>query len=240
MSDEPSQTGRTSKSYHVTRSQNSGMKWLAGAAAAAVLVGGGYYAYKNYTPSETAPTEVAETSPTFAGPLEGGESSATQTATAETAVQQGVAPTLLSDETAAAPAPKPKAKARVAAATIPTETIGVSRTGVSQTEDLVVTPSRRPVWARTPRPERLSEFYPASALEWGREGEASLHCTVAEKGALNCVSVSETPARAGFGRAAVQVARTFRHAPQRADGKDAIGTPVNLRVLFRMDDKRRG
>ena len=90
-----------------------------------------------------------------------------------------------------------------------------------------------------PSERHLSALYPQRALERGREGEASLHCTVQDSGALDCVRVEETPG--GFGNAALRVARTLRHAPQLADGSDAAGSPVNLRVVFRIaDDQRRG
>ena len=59
-----------------------------------------------------------------------------------------------------------------------------------------------------------------------------------ENGALDCARVSETSTR--FGAAAMRVAHMFRHSQQRADGSSAIGTPVNLLVVFRMDDTRRG
>ena len=100
---------------------------------------------------------------------------------------------------------------------------------------------RRSVWRYTPSAERLAEYYPEFAQERGREGEARLHCMIGEKGKLDCERVSETPAKAGFGNAALRVARTLRHAERRADGKNAIGTPINLRVVFRMHEgERRG
>ncbi|MEJ0023929.1 MAG: TonB family protein [Alphaproteobacteria bacterium] len=104
---------------------------------------------------------------------------------------------------------------------------------------MVVNPLHRPVWRYTPRPDRLAEYYPEDALERGREGEASLHCIIQKKGALNCEPVSESPARAGFGTAALRVSRTLRHADQLANGKDAIGTPINLHVVFRMAEGER-
>jgi TonB family protein len=103
----------------------------------------------------------------------------------------------------------------------------------------VIVNARRPIWRYAPRAERLAEYYPASALDRGREGEASLHCIIGEKGALDCERVSEYPERAGFGLAALKVARTLRHAEQRADGRSAIGTPIDLRVVFRMPEGER-
>ena len=104
-------------------------------------------------------------------------------------------------------------------------------------EDLVVTAAPRPIWERTPTARRLSALYPERALERGREGEARLHCTVLEGGAPDCARISETPG--GFGPAAERVARTFRHSSTLADGSDATGSPVNLRVVFRIDDNTR-
>jgi TonB family protein len=250
MSDEPAprqQGTRNSKDLRARPSNKTGIL-VAGAAAAAILLGGGYYAWKNSTPSPAA-SEVTDNtaidnpvtdgapltaSPAYSDPSGKGAPSKSSLTTASA-----------SDGAAATESAKPKAKARVAAAEIPTETIGVSRAGAranqNQTDELVVTGTRGPVWSHKPTAERLSEFYPSYALDRGREGEASLRCTVGERGILSCVSVSETPARAGFGRAAIQVARTFRHAEKRADGREAVGTPVNLRVLFRMaDGERRG
>jgi TonB family protein len=166
----------------------------------------------------------------------------TGTTGADSTGQEAAATDATTDtQTTAAALAQPK-KARIAAAETPEETIGVSRAGAQTTRsNEVVVNGRRPVWRYTPRPERLAEYYPADALERGREGEASLHCMVQKKGVLDCTRVSETPARAGFGVAALRVARTFRHAEQRADGRNAIGTPINLHVVFRMaDGERRG
>jgi TonB family protein len=107
---------------------------------------------------------------------------------------------------------------------------------VGDNDDIVVRAPRRPIWVRTPSPRRLSALYPERALDRGREGEARLHCIIGTGGTLDCERVSETP---GFGSAAVRVAHTFRHAETLADGSSAIGTPVNLRVIFRIDDDPR-
>ena len=84
-----------------------------------------------------------------------------------------------------------------------------------------------------------SEMGTDRALQRGREGEAQLHCTVLDGGALDCAKGSEPPG-GGFGNAALRVSRSLRHAAVRRDGADATGTPVNLRVVFRIADDRRG
>jgi TonB family protein len=250
MSDEQANGPRTSKERHVSHSSTAGGSnktgiLLAGAAALALLVGGGYYVWQNAGSNQVASIDnnAAFSASEYDQPIVG------DATTEKGAI--GAGPALTEDQTitesgaqkTAAAQPK---KARIAAAAIPEETIGVSQASTSgsaittsQSDEVVVSPMQRPVWRYTPRPERLSEYYPTRALDRGREGEASLHCIVGKKGMMDCESVSETPARSGFGAAAVRVARTFRHAEQRADGASAIGTPVNLRVLFRMEEGRR-
>lgn len=223
-------------------SKGGGWKLLAGVAAAAVLLGGGYFAWKNFGPaqpgSEAAYNDTYSTEPVHAGPLPPDQAGSTQTATANENSGQAA-----SSETQMASAAPVHRRSATSAAAVPEEVVGVIP--VSETtqegEDIIVRGGHYPVWTRAPSARRLSAAYPERALERGREGEASVHCTVQHSGALNCVPVSETPAHAGFGNAALRVARMYRHAPQRADGSAADGSPVNLRVVFRVaDDNRRG
>lgn len=224
-------------------------KWLAGAAIAAVLLGGGYYAWSTYSASpstQSAQNEAFDTDyqydPERAGPIGSGqEESSSSIASPDESASAAPA------SAASAPARTTRRAAAAPAQTVVAEqTIGVTPASAEapyDDDEIVVTGARRPIWESTPSARRLSTFYPQRALDRGREGEASLQCTVLENGRLDCVPVSETPARAGFGTAAVRVARTFRHAPQLADGSDAAGSAVNLRVVFRMadeDDRRRG
>jgi protein TonB len=215
-------------------SDNTGLKWLAGAAAAVVLLGGGYYALQNRTQSQTD-VEVAGADPALdqayapltPAPVESA-AGVTDTASVESSEPPPAAPT------------RRRAPVRDAAV-VPEQTIGVTPASVTteNSDEIVVTPGRRPVWTKTPSARRLSDLYPARALERGREGEASVHCTVLGDGALDCVRASETPVNSGFGNAALRVASRFRHAQTRADGSSAVGTPVNLRVIFRIDDNDR-
>jgi len=246
MSDQP-QPPRITTTHS---SSGSVWKWVGGAALAALLVGGGYYAWTNFNSSHpnaqiasntASSTEASTTEPSEVAPLP-----ADQTAGAP---QQESTPS----ETAAAPTPEVqpaasapvhhRAPAHAAAQPVPEEVVGVTPASVTTDNDVIVVPgSRRPVWSRTPTAYRLSGLYPEYALETGREGEASVHCTVRNSGRLNCVRMSETPANAGFGNAALRVASLFRHAPERRDGTPAAGTPIDLRVVFRMadEDQRRG
>lgn len=245
MSDKPSHGATHDDHAHhgattVRASKGGGAgKWLMSGVAAVVLLGGGYLAYQNYAPSQSQ-SEIAYND-TYAddNAMRAGPLPADENLTADAA----------SDESVAPPAAEPRAAsgrrstARTQAAAVPEETIGIAPVTLASVanDDIVVRGAQRPVWASTPSARRLSTYYPQSALDRGREGEASLQCMVGDRGRLDCTPVSETPARAGFGRAAVRVAHTFRHAEQRADGSSAVGTPVNLRVVFRMpEDERRG
>jgi TonB family protein len=185
-------------------------------------------------------TEIAYEDPYAEDPLRAGPLEAAENAPAEAAsAEQEAAPA--APRRAAAPPRRATASSEV----VPEETIGVTPASVTEEEvaeaetgdDIIVRARPRPVWTRTPSERRLTSLYPARALERGREGEARLSCTVQEGGALACATVEETPG--GFGNAALRVARTYRHSPTRADGTDATGTPVNLRVVFRLEDEER-
>jgi TonB family protein len=199
-------------------------KWLLGGAAAVLLLGAGYFAWKTMAPTQENQTETAYNDPYAAEPL--------------APSQEATAADVAADASPAAsepPAPRPARRARA----VPEETIGVtpaSATTSHDSDEIVVT-ARRPTWTQTPSARRLAALYPERARARGREGEARLHCTVQDGGALDCEQVSETSR--DFGQAALRVARTLRHSPQLADGRDAAGTPVNLRVVFRMEDERR-
>lgn len=208
-------------------------KWLLGAAAAAiVLLGGGYAAWQTLGPPDRAQSEIAyndqDSDAFYADDLDASDDRLAEPAANETAAPAAARST---------PAPRQTARAD-----IPEQTIGVASADAAADfeEDAIIVPgARRPVWASTPSPRRLSALYPARALDRGREGEARLHCIVQERGRLDCERLEATPG--GFGTAAVRVANRFRHAETLADGSSAIGTPVNLRVIFRIeDDRRRG
>ncbi len=201
-------------------------KWLLGAAIAVLLLSAGYFGWKAMAPRQEN-AEVAHNEPYSAEPLSAG------------ALEPAA------DIAAPAPTEARTAPRRSRAAEVPEETIGVTPASATteesataqDSEEIVVTAPRRPIWARTPSLRTLSALYPERARERGREGEASLHCIVQAGGALDCERMSETPG--GFGPAALRVARTLRHAPQLADGTDAVGSPVRLRVVFRMEEERR-
>lgn len=99
-----------------------------------------------------------------------------------------------------------------------------------QVHNAVIT---HPNWASRPSAAQMSQAYPARALENGVAGSANLSCLVAANGALSaCSVVGETPARAGFGRAALGLTRFFRMTPGTVDGVPTDGAQVSFTVRF--------
>jgi TonB family protein len=217
-----------------------GSKWLIGGVAAAVLAGGSYAAWKTFSPDQQQRAEINYEDPYAEEPLRAGPLAPQEQVFAESAAtEEAVAPPPRTERRAA---PRPR-QAVARAEVVPEETIGItpvsaSTDDVDQSDEVIVRAPQRPVWSRAPSERRLSSLYPSVALQRGTEGEARLSCTVAERGALDCQRVEETSA--SFGVAAMRIARRYRHAPTRADGSDAVGTPLSLRVVFRMEDERGG
>jgi outer membrane biosynthesis protein TonB len=217
-------------------------KWVVGAVAAIVLVGGGLFVYNAATSTrdETPAYDEADTAYNEYGDGAYGAAPLPEddAPLAELDEADGPAPEA---DTVRAPTP-PRAEA--SASDVPEMTIGVTPDSTideslvaANDDDIVVLAPRQPIWVRTPSPRRLSALYPERALERGREGEARLQCMIGDGGVLDCDRLSETSTT--FGYAALRVARAFRHAETLADGSSAIGTPVNLRVVFRIDDDPR-
>jgi TonB family protein len=73
-----------------------------------------------------------------------------------------------------------------------------------------------PRWVRVPRD--LARYYPSRALERGVQGSVTLNCVVSTAGRLDCVVVSETPARWGFGDAALRISEDYQMVPATRDG----------------------
>lgn len=90
----------------------------------------------------------------------------------------------------------------------------------------------QPSWARQVLPE-----YPERAIARGIEtGRVTIQCNVQPNGSLtNCSVVSEDPAGAGFGQAALAAARRSRVSPRTVDGA-AEGAVVRWTSRFQMPD----
>lgn len=236
--DDPARGASTIKS---SKGGGGAGKWLIGGLAAVVLASGGYAAYKTFSPGQG--TDVAYNDE-YVGDDPSGEP-LNFAAPQEALADNGVAAPAATDDDPPARTQR-RAPAHTAAA-VPEETIGVTPQSTSDEasiveasvdgDDVIVRARRRPVWASVPAARRLTAYYPERARATGREGEARLHCIVEAGGVLDCDRVEETSAM--FGVAAMRVARTFRHAETLPDGRDAVGTPVNLRVVFRLEDEQR-
>ena len=94
-----------------------------------------------------------------------------------------------------------------------------------------------PDWVQQPTGAQLMRAYPNQAIERGITGSASLSCLVRVNGTLtDCQVVSETPARMGFGRAAISLSRYFRMSPRTVDGQAVDGARVNVGLRFDLSD----
>jgi len=76
--------------------------------------------------------------------------------------------------------------------------------------------------------------WPMNAYQARVNGEVKLRCWVDRYGlAESCEVISETPARLGFGAAAVELRTTFKLTPAKAANGDAIASSMVLDIHFR-------
>jgi outer membrane biosynthesis protein TonB len=88
------------------------------------------------------------------------------------------------------------------------------------------------VFVQRPTPRRIAELYPQSALRRGVGGRVQLDCRVASDLSLACMIASESPADAGFGRAALAAAESYRARGTLSNGASAVGSRTRISVNF--------
>jgi periplasmic protein TonB len=92
-----------------------------------------------------------------------------------------------------------------------------------------------PKWLSQPSAEEMSRFYPDRAIDLDLSGQAILFCSVVASGKLtDCRVVSESPAGAKFGDAALKLANFFRMSPRTVDGQPVDGGLTRITIGFKL------
>lgn len=92
---------------------------------------------------------------------------------------------------------------------------------------------RDPTWLSQPTATEMGRYYPQGAIDANLSGLAVLQCQVTTAGALaGCVVASESPARAGFGKAALKLSAFFHMSPRTEDGSPVGGASVRIPIRF--------
>ena len=94
-------------------------------------------------------------------------------------------------------------------------------------------------WLKKPKSEDILAVYPRDAFNRGQSGEVVIHCLVNVQGTLRgCSVLSEKPAGAGFGDAALTMTAQFLMKPGRRDGVP-VESEVSIPIHFKMPPEYR-
>ncbi len=96
-----------------------------------------------------------------------------------------------------------------------------------------------PDWTHVPPNSALLQAYPEVAAQQGiTQGQASLDCTLLLTGKLgDCSVTAETPAGAGFGRAALSLSDQFAMSLWSPSGLPTAGAHIRAPVSFRLQER---
>lgn len=98
---------------------------------------------------------------------------------------------------------------------------------------ITASPPPSVVWTQRASAERLAANYPNNALRDHVGGNAQLDCVVRGDYGVTCFVASESPASAGFGRAALSIVSTYRARATLSDGSSAAGAHTRVSITFR-------
>ncbi len=108
----------------------------------------------------------------------------------------------------------------------------------AQVQDKVDT---EPDWLRRPRAEDILSVWPSRALRQGLGGKAVVHCKVSAQGTVfDCLIVSESPASAGFGGAALVLTTQFLFKPATKNGLPVAYDGITVPIKFETPDIETG
>lgn len=94
----------------------------------------------------------------------------------------------------------------------------------------------RPDWLKRPNGEDVLAVWPREAWSKGLGGRAVISCRITLQGALaDCSVLSEDPAGAGFGAAAIALSPQFLLKPGIRDGK-AVESILKIPIVFKTPD----
>ena len=91
----------------------------------------------------------------------------------------------------------------------------------------------QPNWVKRPSAPQFAAVFPAEARRKGIDGRAAIGCSVTTEGTLDrCEVLSESPAGAGFGAAALALAPLFQMSPMLVNGVPQRGGTVRVPIVL--------